>query len=440
MLGLLVLAASLVLAVVAVDRLPQLVLLIASLWVLLPALASDPYALGRIDLHPAAVLTLMVFAVQWSRRPARMIATIERQPAMGVLLFALAVLAPLTAYLVTSATPPMVFGLEQVSCAVMLYTLVGAMLLERPQTMAWLRHWFLVAAVFESLLAVVQMALGATVFYQKYYAHQYWYTPNFKRWMGTTDHPLVLSLLLCVALPLAASTRRTSARILVIMVIMAGLLATESRTGMIVGALEVLYLGTRSVGSWAGRAIVLALVVGMGFYAASSSLVTAAISRFTTDDGGSASVRTQTLQWFAQHVGDTWWLGDGFGQSFKVAAGAGFGTSFENSFVMYSIDMGLVLTLLYFGLLLAAVITGLRRGSVRGPAMAALAAVVVPQTFSALSVRSTCAAIIWMVCAMCVFQRRSNPGRVARPAAATRPVAGRRSTRPAIRLPLEEHV
>lgn len=440
MLGLLVVAASLALAVVAVDRLPQLVLLIASLWVVLPALASDPYALGPITLHPAAVLTLMVFLVQWLRRPGRMVATIERQPAMSVLLFAVAVLAPLTSYLVTSATPAMVFGLEQVSCAIMLYTLVGAMLLERPHTMAWLRRWFLVAAAAESLLAVVQMTLGATVFYQKYYSRQYWYTPSFQRWMGTLDHPLVLSLFLCVALPLAASTRRSSIRILVILVIMAGLLATESRTGMIVGAIEVLYLGTRSVGSWAGRVIVLALVAGMGFYAASSSLVSNAISRFTTDDNGSASVRTQTLQWFGQHVGETWWLGDGFGQSFKVASGAGFGTSFENSFVMYSIDMGLVLTVLYFGLMVAATITGLRSGSVRGLAMAATAAVLVPQTFSALSVRSTCAAVIWMVCAMCVFQPRSNTRTVARPAGQARRVPGVRSARPAVRIPLEEHV
>jgi hypothetical protein len=228
--------------------------------------------------------------------------------------------------------------------------------------------------------------------------------------MGTFDHPLVLSLFLVVAMYLVAGVRRWWVAVLLLGLYVGGLLVTQSRVGVALGALAIPYVALSPRLRLSGRLAVLGAVVAGAGFAVSLGAATAIQAR-VSDDSGSSGARADALQYFLDHIHDYAWFGQGLNASFSVSDDAGLGTSFESALLMYSIDLGVVVTLMYFGVMALATARSFGRRAPVGLFGAAAAAFVIPQTFSALSGSTAAPAIVWAVLALsgfCTLRRRGS--------------------------------
>ena len=98
-----------------------------------------------------------------------------------------------------------------------------------------------------------------------YYGRQFWFTDEYHRWMGTFDHPLILSVFLSCAIFLLVDIRRWWLSLLLLSAYVGGLLVTQSRTGFVAAAVGALYLLVRGRTSGVGKFLFLALgsVIGV---------------------------------------------------------------------------------------------------------------------------------------------------------------------------------
>ena len=99
--------------------------------------------------------------------------------------------------------------------------------------------------------------------YQSSFEKQYWYGKAFDRWMGTTDHPLVLSLMIVMVAPLLARRMNGALRAVALVALAAGILAAQSRTGIAVFTVEVVYLLARARMGFLPR-LVTAVTISLG--------------------------------------------------------------------------------------------------------------------------------------------------------------------------------
>jgi hypothetical protein len=191
---------------------------------------------------------------------------------------------------------------------------------------------------------------------------------------------------------------------------MGGLLVTQSRVGVALGALAIPYVALSPRLRLSGRVAVLAAAVtGAGF--AVSLGAAASIQARVTNDSGSSSARADALQYFVDHIHEYAWFGQGLNASFSVSDDAGLGTSFESAVLMYSIDLGVVVTLMYFGVMALATARSFGRRAPVGVFGPAAAAFVIPQTFSALSGSTAAPVIVWSVFALsgfCALRRQGS--------------------------------
>jgi hypothetical protein len=225
---------------------------------------------------------------------------------------------------------------------------------------------------------------------------------NLDRWMGTFDHPLVLSLFLVVALFLLAGLRRWQAIAPLALLLLAGLTVTQSRVGLAVGVLGVVHTIVRVRMASAARLAMLALV-GIGVLSALDAGLGGSVLSRLSDDQGSSEARAIASAYFFNHVGEYLWFGQGIDASFSVSQSAGLETSFESAIMMYTIDLGAAVTLVYFGTMLLIALRPRGRAHPRGVMAAALAAVFVPQSFSALSGNSAAPMTVWLALALAGF-------------------------------------
>ncbi len=383
------------------------VLAIALVWTAMPGVARSIFALGPIDLHPAAVLALVTFVVQLVRDRHRLLWATHQSPGVTTLLGAVALAATLETLMLSRGPEGVMFAVEQVLCTIAVVVLTGAALLDRPAFAGRLAGWLVALVAVQSVLATAQAGIGQAVLYQSSFEKQYWYgKASFDRWMGTTDHPLVLSLMIVMVAPLLARRMNGALRAVALVALAAGILAAQSRTGIAVFTVEVVYLLARARMGFLPR-LVTAVTISLGIaLAAVMGAFTNIILRLTTDDGGSADARARSVDWILANAHDYAWLGLGMNQNYSLAGAAGFGTSFENSFIMQMIDMGLPVALTYYGCMLACLVVGLVRGAPRGAVLGGAVGFVVIMTFSALGDRTASAAFLWMVLALALYGRR----------------------------------
>lgn len=388
-------------------RLEWLVVAALVLWVAMPGIARAPFAIGPLDLHPAAMLVLATLAVQLVRQPRRIVRVIETAPAILVVLTAVALLAAVETLALSRGPEGVMAAVEQIWCAVALFVLVGAALLERPAFAGRLAGWLAGVVALEGGLAVVQAMLHRPLLWTRAYEAEYWFTPQFDRWMGTADHPLVLTLLVLLAAPLLVRRMGWGWRLLALAGMTAAMASAQSRVGIILFALEVVFVLARARAGRGGRALMGLVVLASLAVAWTMGAFDAVILRLTTDDGGSAEARTLAFGYFTSHLSEWAWLGLGMNQNILLSKAAGLGTSFENSFVMTTIDLGLPVALVYYGAMLACIALGLVHRPGRAAALAALVGFGYVQTFSALGTRCSASAWLWALLALALFSREA---------------------------------
>lgn len=386
------------------DRLVVLLIVCLVLWAAVPGVASvmvtgiprgNPLAF-----HFATWLILLTFAVQMLHNFHAMVAQLTRHVFVFLALSVFLIAAFLTSR-TGSAGGGLVLFLSQMVGPVLLFWMTLVTLAERAERLALLRNWLLGIAAVQSVLAVIEWSLGGVLLYREYYATNYWFDEvNFPRWMGTLDHPLILSLLVCAVLPLLSGLRRVWVQLGLMLVLLAGLLATQSRTGLAVAVLGVVYVLVSSPMRPMTRFLALAVVFGAGAWVASSQL-SAGVAQRLTEDGGSAGAREAALTFFYDNLPNFLFTGGGIGSASGVAERGGLTTSLESSFLIYAVDVGALFTTLYFGTQLALVVRSFGRSTCRGLWLAGLVVVIVPQTFNALNSQTFAGVLVWTVVAMC---------------------------------------
>lgn len=380
-------------------------LLALTLWCLLPGVASELLigtTGGPLLMQPAASFAVIAFLGQLVVNPSATVRALTHRLEWTILLTCVVTVA-FTLGITSHNGPSAIYTtVDQIVGPVALFFLLGASILSEPSRVEGLRWWFLAMATAQSLLALAQEALGRTIFYERFFATQYWFLDTFRRWMGTLDHPLVLSLMLTIAIPLVAGVRHRWLLFVLPTLFMAGIVTAQSRVGVLIGALGIIYVAVRGPLGSAGKVAYLALMGALVALAAGTGAFSNVLER-VADDSGSADARAIAITYFMKHVGQYVWMGGGLDSSFQVSDALGLDTSFENAFMMYVIDLGLVVAIMYLAVMVMASARAFRRNAPPGLAGAAIAALIVPETFSALSGSTAAPAMVWAVFAMTGF-------------------------------------
>lgn len=391
-------------AVLLRNRLLVAIILVLLLWAAIPGVASSlitGVARGNaLAFHPATWLIVLTFIVALLHRFHAMMAELARHIfvylALGVFLCA--------AFLASRTSPSgggLVLFLSQMVGPVLLFWLVCMALNEQPDGLLVIRNWLLGIAAVQSVIALIQWSIGGVFLYHSYYLLNYWFDEiNFPRWMGTLDHPLTLSLLLCVTVPLLAGLRSVWLQLPLMLLMVAGTMATQSRVGLAVVALGVVYVLLSSTMRPGVKVVSMVVVVAVAWWAASTQL-SAGLAQRLTNDGGSAGAREAALSFFFDNIPRFLLAGGGIGSASGFADAGGLTTSLESSILIYAVDVGVLFAVIYFGTALILVVRSFGPSTCRGLFFAGLVVVIVPQTFNALNAQTLAGPLMWLILGMC---------------------------------------
>lgn len=373
------------------------------LWLIVPALGASHItglvSTSPIAFHPATWLILAVFAVQVAGSPAPVAGVVARHPYVLLMVALFAVGASFTSIQSGSGGTRLLFN--QVIAPALVFVLVLAHARgERP--INWLRNTVIACAAVQSLFAIAQWRLGDVLFFASEFEAQYWFKPDSNdRWMGTTDGPLTLSLLLAVAGAFTLGLSRAAARLTLLALFMVAMLITQSRVGAIVMVLLLLIaVALLRMRIWARVLSVMAVALaGVGIVTLG---VADGLFGRLTNDTGSAHARNAAWDFVVGDVRGFLIGGTGLTSNYEVARNAGLQTSIESSFLMYAIDVGLVLAVLYFGAQLALLVRFGPYSMAWWATLASLAAFVLVNISSALAFSNLSGPLLWVALSLVV--------------------------------------
>lgn len=402
------------------------VLLALALWVALPAVAVPGLTgqlSGPLAIHPATWLVLAVFVLQLIFRPRPIGAAVARHPLLvlgGVIFIGGCVW---TSQANHSGGLRLLF--DQIVAPLLVFLLLVAYARGNQRNILLIRNTILGLAAAQAVLTLVQARLGRMLLFEADYATLPWFNPlKFDRWMGTADSPLILAFLLCVAAGYAIGVRNVALRLGLLGLYLVSVLITQSRTGVAIICVVILYAVLRSrMAVWA-RALASLFVAGAGYVLVTSTLVAGFASRLA-DDTGSADARRRAIGFIFANWAGYLFAGEGLTASYTVGRGAGLATSIESSILMYAVDVGWALTLVYFGSQLALLLRHGFRHRLAGATLGAAIAVVLPHVSSALAWSNFTGIFLWSTLALVVLadttdlQPSSSTQRSGAPAAAS---------------------
>jgi len=225
------------------------------------------------------------------------------------------------------------------------------------------------------------------------------------RGFGLTDQPLALAFVLMIALPVVSSLKSWSLRVLLTFIMLAGVLLTQSRLGVAVAVLAVVFLVAQAETPLRriGSTLTFAATI---FYFYRSDLYAGVQGRFEYDSG-STLARSYGWEFALDNWQPFWWTGGGAGSVYRTVREAGANTSLESAFTIYGFDFGFVGTVLFFSFLIAAVIRA-RNVDLRGSRLAAGLALVVVQTYSSISTQSAAGCVFWLAIAFATCGGRTT--------------------------------
>lgn len=223
---------------------------------------------------------------------------------------------------------------------------------------------------------------------------------DFDRQAATTNGPLVLALLLTTCVPLAVTVRSSAARVGALLLLLGGILTTQSRSALVIAILCSVFVVFAGRASVAFKVVVVLITPVIVWLVLTSTVVSGVASRFA-DDLGSAALRSTAADYFWSNL-DRWTFeGQGLGASYAIASAAGLQSSFESAFYMYAVDLGLIVTVVAFALLLLQVLIRRepRRGVVNGGVVATLAAFSLAQGYSSIATETVAGVVIFVATA-----------------------------------------
>jgi hypothetical protein len=406
--SLVVLSAMLVF-VVMMRRRPAFIILAAILlWLFIPYVAIDavwgstPRLSIVTNLHPATMLVLIGFYVVVLKDPKDLTRYVFRS---GATHFALAVflIAIVIEYLFVASSHLGVI-LDQIIGPLVAYVLLRFDISRHVSVRRTVIFCLIGAAAAQASLVIVQSTIGRMIPYEHYYFVQTWFSLSNGRWFGTLDHPLVLGLFLACMTFLLAEIPSVVLRCALATTFMIAILLSQSRTALMICAIGLVFLVLRSGARPWQRLVLVSAAIATPITMWSAFASSDTYNRFV-NDGGSAGARTTAAGvFFSQGLGYLF-HGGGSGYSFIFGANTHLTTSLENPFLMYTLDFGLIPTILYFGPMFWLVMSASYRRECLHITFAATAAIVLTLSFSSIAAEGASAFVLWTILAL--LPRRS---------------------------------
>jgi hypothetical protein len=361
--------------------------------VLVPSVAFQ-VDLGWGSLHPATVLILMLAGARVVGGPDPSLHELRRSRIAYVLAAVVAagvVLSQLRLGLVQS-----LLAITDAILAPMVF-----LLLFRSSKSERSRGAVLLVALalgaLESVLAVIQYAIKDPIVYAGDLERLWWFSlPEFTRGQGTLDSPLDLSLWLVVCVALLTFVQSSTIRYALSLLYFAGVLASGSRFGLIVGGAALLFALGSGRRSLAGRLVVIAIGGAVGVLTVFSSFGLGVQERFADDDYSTAS-RLDAYNYLSG-ASVRILSGRGYGSSYSLKSSGVLASSLENAYAMFVYDFGWVLGVLLIVSQSWLLLDGLRRGprgSSLSPRLAGLVAILVCFSYSSFETASAAGLVLW---------------------------------------------
>lgn len=381
------------------------------LWVAVPGLSGHLLTGMTVGqgtpippVHPVTILSAIALALQFVFRGSNAAAAVgrHRAPVLGLLV----VSGFATGQTFLAGSP---FGtalmIDQVVGGVFLYVLVLIAAEGNDAVVPRMTSLWVVLAASEGLIGLLVKTGAITQPYESDFKAAAWYVLDTGRQSATLDHPLALALFCATAVPLTAYVRNSLLQLIVLSGIATGVVVSESRTGLLLLVVGIVYLSLSSSQS-VGRKFVIAVgAVGGGVYAASTTLFSATQDRFV-QDSGSAAARSAARSAFLDNAQTYLVFGDGSGSSYRFAREQGLITSLENGWLMYAIDFGVIAVLI---LLLALVAPALRAGHRTSPTTASLLVMVTAvASYSSIATDTAAGPAMFMLAGLAASARASS--------------------------------
>ena len=383
---------------VALRRYPVVLVALAfALWTIIPAVvgvrviglsARTPFAF-----HPASWLVLSGFLVQIFYDPKALSRAVARHPYLVVIVTAFSVVA-LSTSLAEGSGGSRLFVEPNIRPFLMALVLIAH---AGQREREGVRNLLLALAAAQALLSLAQSIQGSTILYGDAYATISWFDPDrFDRWMGTTDSPLILSVLLCAAAALTLGLRSEVLRAALLILYLSSVLVTQSRVAAVVIA------GVFALSVFRRQVSLLARIltaIGLGFaiwYIGTSGLAGGLLGRLENDTGSNMA-RGRAFDYALAQWDHYLISGTGLGSSYQFARNAGLESSLESSFLMYAVDAGILAAVIYFSAQVVILIKGGWRVRPLGMVLAGVLVVALQHASSALAFVNLVGSLGWLI-------------------------------------------
>jgi hypothetical protein len=405
-------------AIILRNRPDIIVLGYATLWILIPHVVTSTYI--DFGLHPATFFVVFGLAttILTSSQAIRAAWSESVVSAWGVYaaLLAFLVLAGLSQAFADNVFRGLPIALEQIVAPLAAFALARCALFAGQNLVRRSLWLILLLAAAEAILALAQRAIHRWIPFEAYYSQQFVdASGKWERYGGTLDHPLALGLLLAIATWCLWVVPWAGIRLGLGVLFLAGIAMTQSRTGLVIAVVGFVVIvafaplhASRDVQSASHltilrRAAPIAVVPIITFLLWRYLIEADIVQRLLAGDG-SDTARQSADTVFFDNVHELLIWGGGSSSNFVFAQQHGSSVSFENPFMQYTADFGMLAALLYFGAQLAIAVRAflLRQGDdgSRFLAMTAVVVIVGTQAFSSIAAPGAAAMLLWLMLAL----------------------------------------
>ncbi|NDV08154.1 hypothetical protein GXW84_27290 [Rhodococcus sp. IEGM 248] len=257
-----------------------------------------------------------------------------------------------------------------------------------------LAYLVVIIVTIQAVLALAQWQLDSVLVFEHYHRFQNWWPRSgvLGRSIGTSDSPLDLALILACGIPLTVVVKNDFIAYSISVLACAGIIVSESRQGVIYGALALVFvIGYRS------RSIISAVMSSTLIFLIFSEFVFNQIGgglagRFNSDDGGSSRTRELATSFFIDNLQNYLVTGGGYGFSFSLR-GSLLSSSLENGYAIFVFDFGLPVVLLLT--LIQVAILAVRRVDAGPYRLAAVLGVIMCFGYSSFATQSVAGLLVW---------------------------------------------
>lgn len=373
-------AASFALAIILRRRPIALVFIALGIRFLVPSVASRVLTgiSSEVQLHPSSFYLMAAFVVTVLTRPSE----VGRELASRMLFYSSLVFVFITTIVLSVLQGQTTLGVfvDTFGFGILLCLMIRVAIDNSPERGRRMALVYVGLAASQAIIALLQWSTGRTLFWEAQMAAYYWWSPTQTRTSGTVGAWLDLATLLAVAVPLTACIRRVWLRFAVAMLLIIGIILAQGRTALVVASVCLACLVMFSSMKFAARFLSAAAILGVGAFISSSALIEGIASRYASDTL-SGEARDQAANFALSQLPDRVWLGSGFATNGETRI-YGLVSSFENGYLMYAWDIGILVTALMIVTLASPLFVRRSRRLVPGSWLALASALFLIGTFS----------------------------------------------------------